>query len=68
MPGRTTYPDWLRKQPRGVVEDVLGETRAKLFLDGKLELNGFVDHRGGTLTLAELRAREAAAFKRAGVA
>lgn len=50
------------------MEDVLGETRAKLFLDGKLELNGFVDHRGGTLTLAELRAREAAAFKRAGVA
>lgn len=43
VPADTTAPQWLRSQPRSVVEDVLGPTRTKLFLDGKLKMERFVD-------------------------
>lgn len=68
VPGDLKYPDWLRKQPRDFVEDVLGRDKAKLFLDGKLKIEKFVD--GGTLreySLSELRRREPQAFERAGL-
>lgn len=69
VPADQTYGEWLAKQPRAFVVDVLGETKAKLFLDGKLPMDRFVDLRtGDEFTLEELRKRDAAAFARAGLA
>lgn len=68
VPGDLKYPDWLRRQPRDFVEDVLGRDKASLFLDGKLKIEKFVDR--GTLreySLRELRLREPQAFERAGL-
>jgi len=62
VPESTTYQDWLKKQPQEVVEEVLGKTKAKLFNDGGLTLDRFVDFKGDIYTLDELRKHEAAAF------
>jgi len=64
-PGNITYGQWLKKQPRGFVEDTLGPTRAKLFLDGKLPIDRFTDRRGGELTLDQLKDRDSAAWRKA---
>jgi hypothetical protein len=58
---------WMRRQPDWFVEDSLGETRAKLFKEGGLSIDKFADLTGKPLTLSELRDRDAAAFKRAGL-
>lgn len=65
VPADQTYNTWLRKQPRDFVEDVLGKTRADLYLKGKLSLDRFVDKAGEQYTLAELRKREPEAFRKA---
>lgn len=62
-----TYNEWLKTQPRGVVVDALGETRAKLFIDGNLDVSAFTTDRRRELTLTEIRQRERSAFERAGV-
>jgi SPP1 gp7 family putative phage head morphogenesis protein len=62
-----TYNTWLRRQPRAFVDDVLGKKKARLYMEGKLTLDRFVDHSGKSYTLAELRRREGAAFSRAGL-
>jgi len=64
---KTGVDSWLREQPDWYVRDTLGETRAKLFLDGKLPINSFTDATGRTITLKELVERDAAAFRRAGL-
>lgn len=64
---KTSYQDWLKRQPASFQKDVLGTTRAKLFKDGKLTLDQFIDDEGNTLTLKELKQKEPEAFKRAGV-
>jgi SPP1 gp7 family putative phage head morphogenesis protein len=51
------YGEWLRGQPQDVVEDVLGKTKASMFLDGKLDLSKFVSASGRELTIKELRNR-----------
>lgn len=63
----TKYDTWLRQQPRYFVEDVLGATRTKLFLDGKLSLSSFSDMTLRQLTLDELRVRDASVFERLGI-
>lgn len=66
VPSDLTYSAWLRKQPREFVNEVLGKTKAGIFLDNpKLTLDKFVDRSGREYTIAELRAREAAPVKRA---
>lgn len=67
VPVRTTYGEWLRRQPAEFQDEVLGKTRGALFRRGGLDVGSFVDASGKTLTLAELRDAEAAAFRRAGV-
>jgi hypothetical protein len=54
---RTTYNSWLKKQDKEFQDDILGPDRAELFREGKVSVKDFVDDRGITLTLAELRAR-----------
>jgi hypothetical protein len=66
-PEYESYNDWLKTQPKEFVEDVLGKQKAKLYLDGKLTLDKFTDSKGMELTLDQLRVKENAAFKAAGL-
>ena len=62
VPDNVNYQNWLRRQPEGFVEDVLGKTKAKLFTDGKMSADKFFDYSGKELTLKELRKSEANLF------
>lgn len=62
VPESLTYQEWLKKQPHDVAEDVLGKTKAKLFKEGGLTLDRFVDFKGDVYTLDDLRKYETAAF------
>ena len=59
VPEDMTYGAWLKRQPVSVQNEVLGEAKARLFRDGGLEIDRFVEIRTGReYTLDELRARE----------
>ena len=69
VPAELNYQEWLKRQPETFIVDVLGPTKARLFLDGKVDLDKFVDLKTSRpFTLDELRAKEGAAFERAGLA
>lgn len=53
-----TYQEWLKTQSASLQDDVLGKTRGKLFRDGTLTLDKFVDKKGAVLTLDELKKKE----------
>lgn len=63
----TTYDKWLRGRSVEFQEDILGVAKAKLFRQGGLTLDKFVDRNGAEYTLDELRKRESAAFAAAGL-
>jgi SPP1 gp7 family putative phage head morphogenesis protein len=63
-----TYQTWLKRQPNEFQDDVLGVTKGKLFRDGGLPLEKFVDRAGAELSLDELRIKEMSAFEKAGIA
>ena len=67
VPAKTTYQEWLTRQTAEFQNDVLGKAKGKLFREGRLTLDKFVDQKGKTLTLQELGRREAAAFQAAGL-
>jgi len=67
VPADTSYADWIKKQPAGRQDEILGATRGKLMRDGQLTLDRFYNERGKYLTLDELRKRDAAAFERVGL-
>jgi len=67
VPAKTTYNDWLKQQPAGFQDDVLGKTKGKLFREGGLEMDQFVDRQGNELTLAQLKQRHPTAFEEAEV-
>lgn len=67
IPAGETMDQFMRRQPDWFIEDSLGATRAKLFKEGGLSIDRFADAVGKPLTLAELRERDAASFKRAGL-
>lgn len=66
-PSRETYGKWLSRQTAETQDDVLGPSQAKLWREGGLKLDRFVDRTGAAYTLDELRTRERAAFVRAGL-
>lgn len=53
VPAKTTYDQWLRRQPKGFQDEVLGPGKAKIFRKGQT-LDKFVDRRGNELTIGEL--------------
>lgn len=55
VPAKQTYDSWLRQQPAAFQDEVLGPGRAKLFRDGSLSLDQFVDASGKELTLEALQ-------------
>jgi SPP1 gp7 family putative phage head morphogenesis protein len=57
-----TMAEWLKQQPKDEVIDMLGKTRAKLFLDGKLKLESFADDQGRVYTLEQLKEQHSRAF------
>lgn len=67
VPASVNYQEWLSGQSKAFQDDVLGPTRAKLFRDGDLTLDKFVNRQGDELTLAELASRQAEAFRAAGL-
>lgn len=67
VPDTLTYQTWLEKQSVARQTEILGVTKAKLFRDGGLTVDRFVNNKGHTFTLAELRKRDALAFKKAGL-
>ena len=64
---RENYNTWLKRQPAGVQDEVLGKTKGKLFRKGELEVDEYVDREGTELTLGELARTEPKAFSRAGI-
>ncbi|MNP07835.1 hypothetical protein D3C76_998780 [compost metagenome] len=55
---KTSYAEWLARQPAAFQRDVLGPARYELFSKGELSIDRFVDDDGKTLTLKQLRERE----------
>ncbi len=66
-PAKTTYQEFLGRQTTEFQNDVLGVSRAKLFRDGGLSLDKFVNETGKLFTLKQLGAAHGAAFKAAGL-
>jgi len=67
VPADVNYGTFLRRQPVGFQNDVLGVTKGKLFRNGGLTLDKFVTRIGDELTLAQLAAKHASAFTQAGL-
>lgn len=68
VPATETYQTWLKRQSVAFQNEVLGLTKAKLFRDGGLTLDKFVDERlGRGYTLDQLRKRQPGAFAKAGL-
>lgn len=67
VPKSTTYGEWLQRQTAARQDEVVGPTRGRLMREGKLPFDALYTNRGEYLTLDELRARHAQAFRRAGV-
>lgn len=60
-----SYNDWLKDQPASFQDDVLGVSKGKLFRQGELTVDDFVDETGRTKTLDELARTEPEAFSAA---
>lgn len=66
VPADTNYAEWLRRQPVEFQNDVLGVKKGRLFRQGGLKMDKFVDLRTGReFTIDELRQKEPAAWRRA---
>lgn len=65
--GDTSYQVWLKRQSDMFQDEVLGKTKAKLFRDGGLTLDKFINRLGDELTLKELALLEVEAFHKAGI-
>lgn len=67
LPANTNYGDFLRRQDPAFQDEVLGKTKAKLFREGKLPIDKFVDRGGNELTLKQLAKLQPTAFREAGL-
>ena len=63
---QTNYADFLSRQSARFQDSVLGPTRGKLYRQGGLTLQQFVDFSGRQLTLEQLAAKFPEAFVKAG--
>lgn len=67
VPAATNYQQWLTRQSKEFTDDVLGVTRSKLFRQGGLTLDKFVNRAGDELNLSQLARQHASAFRAAGL-
>lgn len=68
----TTYGDWLKNQPAGFQDEYFrkfkgGKEKAKLFRQGGLKLDKFVDANGAEYSLSQLRSLHPLEFDKAGL-
>lgn len=59
----TNYGAWLKKQPIEFIDEALGPERSKLFRQGKLALDKFVDPTGRVYTLKQLESMNPFVFQ-----
>ncbi len=67
VPADLKYGDWLATQPKAVVEEALGKSKAKLFLGGGLKIKAFSSSLGDPLTLGQLKAKYPEVWESAGL-
>jgi hypothetical protein len=67
VPADLSYGEWLKRQSAARQDQVLGPTRGALLRRGGLSIEDFSNDKGVQFTLDELRARDAEAFKKAGL-
>ena len=67
----TTYYDWLKRQPNGVQDSIVGKSRGKLLRDGGLSSERFAElqlnKKFMPITLDKMRELDPVAFTRAGL-
>lgn len=59
VPASQKYGAWLSNQPAATQDEILGKTKGALFRQGDLRIEQFVDDRGRTLTIDQVRALDA---------
>lgn len=62
-----TFSSWLARQPEKWQRDYLGDTKFKLYKDGKYTLDKFVDPLGHEYSIAELREKDSKTFEDLGL-
>lgn len=67
VPASTNYNTWLANQSNAFQNETLGITKAKLYRDGNLTLDKFIDRAGNELTLRDLAIKNSQAFIDAGL-
>ncbi len=67
VPADLDYGTFLKRQPIGFQNDVLGNTKGLLFRNGGLTLDKFVSRTGSELNLSQLARRHTDAFIQAGL-
>lgn len=67
VPEDLSYGEWLKRQSASRQDEILGPSRGKLMRSGGLAFDSFYTNRGELLSLEQLRAREASAFRKAGL-
>lgn len=67
VPASTDYQTFMGRQSAAFQDEVLGRTKGRLFREGGLKLDHFVDRAGNELNLAQLAATRPEAFRRAGL-
>ena len=63
VPAKLTYNNWLKTQPKGIQDEVLGRRRAEIFRRGNVPVQRFVNRSGKSLTLPELEKLETSILK-----
>lgn len=63
VPDDMTYEQWLKSQSPKVQDEILGKSKAKMFREGNMPLERFVDPDGKPYTLQELMKRDAEIFE-----
>lgn len=67
VPATETYGPWLRRQSAEFQDQVLGKAKGRLFRQGGLKIENFVDFRGDELSLDELAKKHPSAFMKSGM-
>lgn len=67
VPAGVSYQEWLKRQPAAFQDEVLGKTKGKLFRNGGLTLDRFLDRKGNELNLGQLAKKDPTAFTSAGL-
>lgn len=67
VPASTDYQTFMGRQSAAFQDEVLGQTKGRLFRRGGLKLDNFVDRAGNELTLGQLARTRPEAFRSAGL-